>query len=127
MKALSVRQPWAALIATGIKTIETRTWATSYRGDLLICSGLKPFKIDEEFGPWKSLNLIYGHALCVVKLTDCRPMVDADCDLACCAVYNRAYSWVLEDIRPIQPFDVKGQLRLFEVDVTCHQEITKLL
>jgi hypothetical protein len=34
--ALSVRQPWATLIATGRKTIELRQWSTSYRGLLWI-------------------------------------------------------------------------------------------
>lgn len=29
-------QPWATLVAMGIKTIETRTWATDYRGPLFI-------------------------------------------------------------------------------------------
>ena len=32
MKALSIRQPWAELILQGRKTIELRTWKTSYRG-----------------------------------------------------------------------------------------------
>lgn len=36
MKALTLYQPWASLIACGVKTIETRSWATSYRGPLLI-------------------------------------------------------------------------------------------
>ncbi|HDR9153839.1 TPA: ASCH domain-containing protein [Burkholderia vietnamiensis] len=36
MKALSIRQPWAWLIAAGHKDIENRTWRTSYRGQLLI-------------------------------------------------------------------------------------------
>ena len=36
MKALTVWQPWASLIALGVKTIETRSWHTSYRGPLAI-------------------------------------------------------------------------------------------
>lgn len=36
MKALSLTQPWATLIAHGAKRIETRSWATSYRGPLAI-------------------------------------------------------------------------------------------
>lgn len=35
-KALSIKQPWAYLIAAGIKDIENRTWKTSYRGRVLI-------------------------------------------------------------------------------------------
>ena len=42
MRALSVKQPWASLIASGQKTIETRTWRTDYRGDLLIVSSRQP-------------------------------------------------------------------------------------
>ena len=36
MKAISIKQPWASLIANGIKDIENRTWATKYRGKILI-------------------------------------------------------------------------------------------
>lgn len=36
MFCLSIRQPWASLIITGHKDIENRTWATTYRGPLLI-------------------------------------------------------------------------------------------
>lgn len=32
MKALSLTQPWASLVAIGAKRIETRSWSTSYRG-----------------------------------------------------------------------------------------------
>lgn len=46
MKALSLRQPWAWLVAAGYKTIETRTWGTKYRGLLLIHAS----------GKWRSEN-----------------------------------------------------------------------
>lgn len=36
MKALSVKQPWASLIAHGIKPIENRTWKTNFRGRIYI-------------------------------------------------------------------------------------------
>jgi hypothetical protein len=36
MKALSIRHPWVDLILAGTKTIEIRTWATRYRGPLLL-------------------------------------------------------------------------------------------
>jgi hypothetical protein len=38
VRALSLTQPWANLVAQGRKTIETRTWATPYRGWLLVCA-----------------------------------------------------------------------------------------
>jgi hypothetical protein len=36
MKALTLTQPWATLVAIGAKRIETRSWRTSYRGPLAI-------------------------------------------------------------------------------------------
>lgn len=38
-KALTLTQPWATLVALGIKRIETRGWRTEYRGPLLIHAG----------------------------------------------------------------------------------------
>lgn len=44
MKALSLTQPWASLVAIGAKRIETRSWRTSYRGEVAIhaAKGLGP-------------------------------------------------------------------------------------
>lgn len=36
VRALSIRQPWAALITSGAKDIENRSWPTHFRGPLLI-------------------------------------------------------------------------------------------
>jgi ASCH domain. len=39
MKAITILQPWASLIACGAKKIETRSWATKYRGPIAIHAG----------------------------------------------------------------------------------------
>ena len=39
MKAITILQPWASLIACGAKKIETRGWATKYRGPIAIHAG----------------------------------------------------------------------------------------
>lgn len=36
IRGLSLMQPWATLLSTGAKTIETRSWPTSYRGLMAI-------------------------------------------------------------------------------------------
>lgn len=41
MKALSIKQPWASLIAHGIKDIENRTWKTNFRGRIYIHASAK--------------------------------------------------------------------------------------
>ncbi|WP_037438395.1 ASCH domain-containing protein [Pedobacter antarcticus] len=39
MKALTIKNPWALLIAQGIKDIENRTWRTKFRGSINIHAG----------------------------------------------------------------------------------------
>ncbi len=36
VRCISLTQPWASLIAIGVKSTETRSWRTWYRGPLLI-------------------------------------------------------------------------------------------
>jgi hypothetical protein len=44
VKALTLTQPWASLVACGEKGVETRSWSTRYRGPLAIhaAAGLGP-------------------------------------------------------------------------------------
>jgi len=46
MKALTLYQPWATLVAIGAKKIETRSWKTDYRGPLAIHAGKNKKYID---------------------------------------------------------------------------------
>ncbi len=106
MKAVSIKQPWASLIACGIKTLEVRAWPTIHRGPLLICSSRRPVIEGHR----------HGSALCVVNVTDCRPMKRADVPFACVEkFYPNHFVWVLRDVKLIEPFSVVGQLRLFEI------------
>ncbi|MGV8119629.1 MAG: ASCH domain-containing protein [Candidatus Xenobiia bacterium LiM19] len=105
MKALSVKDPWATAILNGEKTIELRSWPTQYRGDILICASSSP----------KTENS--GKAICIVKLADCRPMQKADENASLCDFDEYTYSWILENVRPIKPFPVKGKLKLYDVNI----------
>lgn len=106
MKAISLWEPWASLIRTGAKTIETRSWRTNYRGELLICAakgGLLRDEVCEFLSEWKfqcgleslagpyapddmsrktiNINdLNFGKAVAIVELVDCRPTVDLSSD-----------------------------------------------
>lgn len=117
MKALSVKQPWASLIACGFKTIECRTWKTNYRGPLLICASQGDFVLDD------GVRLYGGHALAVAELVDVRRMEKADAEAAClpddadASVFD-GYAWVLRRESEIIPVSVKGKLNLFNVDIT---------
>ena len=39
MQVLTLKQPWATLVAEGIKKYEFRSWKTNYRGKILIHAG----------------------------------------------------------------------------------------
>lgn len=45
---ISFHEPWASLVASGIKTIETRSWATSHRGLIFIHAAAKPFGFNSD-------------------------------------------------------------------------------
>ena len=54
MKVISIKQPYASLIANGYKKYEFRTWKTSYRGKIYIHASKK---IDNEaMKKYKELN-----------------------------------------------------------------------
>ena len=106
LKALSVRQPWANLIADGSKTIEVRSKATNHRGPLLIVSAKRP-----DVPP-------AGCAVAVVNLVDCRPMTQADERAAMTKREPGNWAWVLTLINRIEPQAVNGQLSFFEVPIT---------
>ncbi len=110
MKALSLKQPWANLVASGKKTLETRKWPTKYRGDVLIVSSKSP-KIEPT-----------GQALAIVEIVNCRPMTKADESAACCPLYPGAWAWELRNVRPIKPFPVKGQLSFYEVALPANSQ-----
>jgi len=104
-KAISIKQPWANLIVHGKKNIETRVWATSYRGRILLVSSKSP-NIEPA-----------GYALAVADLVDCRPMEKFDEDAAQCSVYAGAFSWILRNIQAIEPVSVKGRLGLYDISL----------
>ncbi|MDX5091650.1 ASCH domain-containing protein, partial [Lactobacillus crispatus] len=60
MKAITIHQPWATLIALGEKQFETRSWETKYRGPLAIHAGKK---VDKEIcleEPFRSVLAKHG-------------------------------------------------------------------
>ncbi|OPA76641.1 2-oxoglutarate dehydrogenase E1 [Paenibacillus selenitireducens] len=61
MKALTIHQPWATLIALREKAFETRGWATKYRGPLAIHAGQKIDREACEKEPIRSALAKYGY------------------------------------------------------------------
>jgi hypothetical protein len=60
VKALTLYQPWASLVALGVKTIETRSWSTDFRGPLAIHAGKKRPQHCLTVGQWQVLDQADG-------------------------------------------------------------------
>jgi hypothetical protein len=109
LPAISVKQHWASMIASGEKSIETRTWYTQYRGPLVICSSALP-----------KGEGVTRRAVCVVLLLHCREMTVEDERLACCPIYERAKAWVLSRERRVTlkaMSDVRGRLGIWPLSL----------
>ena len=114
MKALSIKPPWVNMIVRGLKTIETRTWPTTYRGPLLLVTS----KTVDKDAPWPQVpDLPLGYAVATCQLVDCRAMGAGDYVQARCPWGYGLYSWILTDIKSIVPFSVRGRLGLYEIEV----------
>ena len=71
MRVITLKQPWATLVAEGLKKYEFRSWKYSYRGELLIHAGKG---IDKDaMKKFEHLNLKYPQSRIVakVKILDC--------------------------------------------------------
>lgn len=60
MKGITLWQPWASAIACGVKTHETRSWKTRFRGPIAIHAAKHvPQKIRDDAKYW----LLYQHVM----------------------------------------------------------------
>ena len=114
MKALTVRQPWAAAIASGEKTIENRPRRLHRLPlRLAIHAGTRP---DDSAAIRPSGANRTRQIVAVVTVESChRPGVD--CEDACrrWGDLDASWHWVLRDVIPVAPgFAARGQLGIWE-------------
>lgn len=127
MKVITIKQPYASLIAAGLKEYEFRTWKTKYRGKILIHAGKgvdkKAMKQFEEYG----LEYPSGCIIARVNFTDCIK-VDDDCrqelhkknPIVYSDVINdtewQGYAFKIDNVEKIEPIYVNGKLGIWEYD-----------
>lgn len=96
MRVLTLTQPWASLVALGLKRVETRSWGTNYRGEVLIHASAERGRVPRaaratlraQTMPYRGVSFErsaalaaaldhdgpYGVALCVSRLEACDVM-----------------------------------------------------
>lgn len=125
-RALTVKQPYATKLVTavkdidgvtyGLKSIEVRSKPTKYRGDLLICSSVKPDLPGYDC----------GCTLGFVELYDVKPFAEfTPDDWENTQIPKEArdkikggYGWMMRNPRRVIEFPIKGQLGIYNLVYT---------
>ena len=120
VKVLSIREPYASLIKLKIKTIETRSFNTNYRGELYIHASLSKSNVDDELS--KLFTPMYGKIICKCKLVDCVLMTEnyvkeikekMPMEYNCGLYEAGRYAWILESVEEIDAIKAKGKLGIW--------------
>jgi hypothetical protein len=129
MKTLSLWQPWAWLVAAGIKDVENRSWQTHYRGELLIhASSHQLSRLVEKAAAESVMTALtfdlrpvdltrmparfeLGGLIGVVELVDCvRDSISSWAG-------EGAWHWVLRNARTLPFCPMRGARGTFNVDL----------
>jgi len=142
MKAITIHQPWASLIAIGAKRFETRGWKTNYRGPIAIHAGKKIHKEAFEqfhltlwsYGIFLPTDLPTGAVVATANLQECFKVLrdvlggvvnlesetrrthfntlDKEYELGW--YDDGRFAWQMSDVRrPPEPIPAKGQQGLW--------------
>lgn len=141
MYALTLWQPWASLVSTGAKTIETRNWGTAFRGELAIHAAKRwDDELEELSQTWPFLDYLpipdpaqlprgcivaVGHLYACVRMTPDwieeleRRCVGQDGELLHPEIHfglyaPGRYAWCLRDVRAVEPVPARGAQRLWQ-------------
>lgn len=125
VKVLTLKQPWATLVAEGIKKYEFRTWKTNYRGKVLIHAGAGVDK--KELSRFKDLNLEYPSKKIIaeVEIEDCLELDDKlndkiiqENNIAYGSKKRTGYAWKLKNVKKIDiNKEINGKLGLWNIDL----------
>lgn len=118
MKALSIQQPYAWLIANGHKDIENRSWPTNYRGWVLIHAGKRfnkefdgeidlPSEYDAGLPDYFDMGGIVGKAEIVGCVSESRS-----------PWFHGRFGFLIRNARPLPFRPCLGRLGFFEPDFT---------
>lgn len=145
IRAITLMQPYASLVALGHKHFETRQWSTRYRGPLVIHAGQRMW-IDwqdrrflsrlAECGipdPRKlpfSAGVAIGNLKEIYRTDDLRPLLEREgreMELAFGDYRPERFAWLISDIRIFpEPIPAKGYQGLWYWKQLLPEEIVEL-
>ena len=138
MKALTLHQPWASLIAAGYKFYETRSWAAppaDWGTTIAIHAGAQGdqhFRNDPDVKNCLGTQLLPAKAIvAVVRLQDCARTETLEPSLLERRFGNYApgrYAWRLTNVQPLtEPVPARGNRKLWTIPPEVIEDITSRL
>lgn len=127
MKVISIKQPFASLIANGYKEYEFRTWRTKYRGEIYIHASLGVDKKAMEKFKFLNLDCPCGVIIAKANLSDCLQIDNNFIEMIKEKNNNRVYDHVikgddskfafkLNSVQKIDHIKAKGQLGIWNYE-----------
>ncbi len=127
MKVITVKQPFASLIAEGLKEYEFRTWRTKYRGKILIHAGKSIDKLAMQKFACYNLDYPTGCIIAIADLSDCikieseeRKFLEEKNPLVYSGVIKhpewQGYGFKLENVQKVQEIYLNGKLSLWDFE-----------
>lgn len=119
--ALTIKQPWASLIANGFKDIENRSWPTKFRGWVLIHASKKDDQEEWESAKslirWRKIQVNGGSpekvgrggVVGVARIVDCVSVSSSPW-------FVGDYGFVIADARPLPFFACRGALGFWKCE-----------
>lgn len=130
MQALSLKQPYAWLIANGYLLVNDRTWGTQYRGSILIHASKGLY---ESYYDYLKANtamplpakeqLEYGGVVGMANLVLCCQPANMPKDISreqrkhFVGVHDEHFGFLFEEAKPLPFMACGGKLGIFEIDV----------
>lgn len=127
--AISIKQPWAALLVAGLKTIEVRTWRTRRRGQVLVHAAKMADDRPEAWELVKGVPALMeatrlrGGLVGAGEIVACREYATAEVFAADAAGHRNPPAWfapprlfgfVFQNLHPIEYHPCPGQTMFFE-------------
>lgn len=124
LKVITLRQPWATLVAEGIKKYEFRSWKTKYRGKILIHAGTGIDKEDMKKYDNMNLEFLSGRIVAIAEIEDCLELdeqlnkkIIAENNIAYGNKIRTGYAWKLKNIKKIDYHrEINGKLGLWNIN-----------
>lgn len=125
MKVITLKQPWATLVAEGLKQYEFRSWKYNYRGEILIHAG-KGIDVT-AMNKFKNSNLEFpsSRIIAKVKIVDCielnekinKKIISENPIVYGNKIDRTGYAWVLNDVEKISSTKVvSGKQGIWNID-----------